>query len=180
MLKSLMAVLAITSGTAVAEPSADLRAIEGPAVFFNLCASTVAGIDMPLQIENFKFEKVDSKIFEHTRPDEKGPYWDVNSLKSGMHALVHLWSNGNCSAEIVEAGEADTRSSFENDLHEFIEKSQGTATRSTDEITKRDGLQMTASQWLVRTAKGDYLFGLTTLPKPKYMTQHIMLLRKVR
>jgi hypothetical protein len=39
---------------------------------------------------------------------------------------------------------------------------------------------MTSTEWLVTTPDKAFLLGLTTYPKMRFMTQHMMLMRKVR
>ena len=159
---------------------AKVRAIsDGPAIFFNLCGATVTAVESPLDIAAYKFTKLDPKTFEDVRPGDTGPYWDVQGLKSGTRTLVHIWPHGGCSVEIVEADEAEIRRSFDVALNEYASISQGSVERESDKIKDSDGKPMTSSQWRVRTPSGSYLYGLTTYPDARYMTQHMMIVRKV-
>lgn len=147
------------------------------AAFFNLCGGTVAGVESPIEIADFKFTELDPKVFKKIRPTEKGPYWDVQSLPSGGRGLVHIWSNGNCSLEIAESDERATREAFTIAVKHFGALFEAKVTRGPDKVEQKDGLPMTSSEWTLVSGDRKLLVGLTTYPVAKYMTQHIMLLR---
>lgn len=171
------AIAAIASLTIGAEVGKADPATELSAAFFNLCGGTVAGVETPLDVAKFKFTKLDPKIFKKVRPSEEGPYWDVESIASKSRALVHIWSNGNCSLEIVESDERATRTAFTSALESFAAELDATIERSPDKIEQKDGQPMTSSEWALTSSKGKFLVGLTTHPEARYMTQHILLLR---
>lgn len=147
------------------------------AVFFNLCGGTVAGVESPMNVADFKFTTLDPKLFRKLRPTEKGPYWDVESTSSKARGLVHIWSNGNCSLEVVESDERATRLAFTSAVEGFAVLLGADVKRAPDKIEQKDGQPMTSSEWVLAIGKRRLLVGLTTYPEAKYMTQHIMLLR---
>ena len=95
----------------------DLRAKEGTGVFFNLCGSTVTGVETPIDPAQFKFTQLSPETVAKIRPMARGQkFWDVHGLQSDLHALVHIETNGVCALEIAEADEQATRTYFAADL----------------------------------------------------------------
>jgi hypothetical protein len=70
------------------------------AVFFNLCGGTVAAVETPFDPSAFKFTKLGPDVLKKIRPTEEGPFWDVQSSRSDLRGLAHIWTNGNCTFEL--------------------------------------------------------------------------------
>lgn len=159
----------------------DARAKEGTAVFFDLCGSTVTGVESPVDPARFKFTKLSPKTVAKIRPMSKGqPFWDVQGLQSKLRALVHIETNGVCALEIVEASEHATRTYFAEDLRAFADKLGGKLKQKPDKVKQLEGNTMTSSEWRIASPKGNFLVGLTTYPDSRFMTQHIAMLTVVR
>lgn len=152
---------------------------DGAAVFFNLCGGTVAHVETPFDPSSFKFTKLGPDVLRKIRPNEEGPFWDVQSSNSDMRGLVHIWTNGNCSFEVIKADEKVTRDAYERELSKFALQLHGTVERRPDKVTITEDMPMASSEWLLSSSKGKFLLGLTTYPIAKFMTQHIMLMRQV-
>jgi len=174
------ATAAIILATVSPSPVKNDPATQLSAAFFNLCGGTVARVETPLDVAAFKFTKLDPKVFKKVRPSEEEPYWDVEAVSSKAHGLVHIWSNGNCSLEIVKADEHATRLAFTSAIEGFAAALGANVRRSPDKVEQKDGKPMTSSEWVLTTDKRTLLLGLTTYPEARYMTQHIMLLRNGR
>lgn len=169
---SAIVLVAMSANAAKSDPNAQLSA-----AFFNLCGATVAGIETPFEVAEFKFTKLDPTLFRKVRPTENGPYWDVEHTSSQTRGLVHVWKNGNCSLEIVESDERPTRIAFTSAVENFGALLGAEIKRSPGRVELKDGQPMTSSEWVLVTGERTLLVGLTTYPEAKYMTQHIMLLR---
>ena len=167
------AVLAAQSPQVVDDP----RAKEGTALFFNLCGSTVAGVESPIDPTRFKFTQLSPETVAQIRPMSKGQsFWDVQGLQSKLRALVHIETNGVCAVEIVEASGQATRTDFAAVLRDFAAKLSGKLEQEHDKVKQVEGKPMTSSQWSIATASRTFLVGLTTYPNSRFMTQHIMML----
>jgi hypothetical protein len=153
---------------------------DGVAVFFNLCGGTVAAVETPFDPSAFKFTKLGPDVLKKIRPTEEGPFWDVQSSRSDLRGLAHIWTNGNCTFELVKANERATREAYDHQLANFALEIGGVVERRPDKVTLMEGLPMTSSEWLVTAPDKAFLLGLTTYPKMRFMTQHMMLMRKVR
>jgi hypothetical protein len=172
-----MSIAYFLAAAALAAPVGDRRAQDGTAVFFDLCGSTVTGVESPIDPARFKFTQLSQDTVAKIRPMSKGQkFWDVHGLRSDLHALAHIEANGVCAVEIVEADEQATRNDFGNDLRQFAAKLGGKLEQEPDEVEQLDGKRMTASKWRLTTSSRSFLVGLTTYPDARFMTQHIMML----
>jgi hypothetical protein len=170
------AVLAAQSPQVVDDP----RAKEATALFFNLCGSTVAHVENPIDPTRFKFTKLSPETVAKIRPMSKGQSaWDVQGLQSKLRALVHIETNGVCALEIVEANEQATRSDFAEALRALAEKLGGQVAQEPDRVKQLEGKPMTSSAWRITSSKGNFRVGLTTYPESRFMTQHIAMLTEV-
>lgn len=159
----------------------DPRAAAGVAVFFDLCGSTVAKVETPVDPARFKFTKLSAETVNEIRPMSKGqPFWDVQDQQTELRALVHIETNGVCALEIVEASEDATRTQFANGLQALAGRLGGTLVRQPDKVKKVKGKSMTSSEWRIVTASQSFRAGLTTYPDARFMTQHIAMLTEDR
>ena len=173
----LVAALAAQAPQVVDDP----RAKEGTAVFFDLCGSTVTGVESPVDPTRFKFTKLSPNTVAKIRPMLKGqPFWDVQGLQSNLRGLMYIETNGVCALEIVEANEHTTRSYFAEALRAFAAKVGGQLEQKPDKVKQLEGKAMTSSEWRIASPKGNFLVGLTTYPDSRFMTQHIAMLTVVR
>lgn len=171
----------LAAAALAAQAPDDLRANEGAAVFFNLCGSTVTGVETPVDPTRFKFTPLSPETAAKIRPMSKGQkFWDVHGLQSDLHALVHIEANGVCVVEIVDAGEQAIRAGFTTDLRDFALRLGGTLDQQPDKVKSVEGKPMTASEWRLTTPSRSFLIGLTTYPDARFMTQHIMTVTAVR
>ena len=150
-------------------------------VFFNLCGSTVTGVETPIDPARFKFTQLSPETVAKIRPMSKGQkFWDVHGLKSDLHALVHIETNGVCAVEVVDANEQAMRADFTTDLRDFAARLSGTLNQQPDDVKSVEGKPMTSSKWRLTTPSRSFLMGLTTYPDARFMTQHIMMVTEVR
>lgn len=179
MVKSFLTIFAFTLSLSPVPAQASAEE-DGAAVFFNLCGGTVAAIETPFDPSVFKFTKLGPEVLKKIRPTEEEPFWDVESSRSDLRGLVHIWTNGNCTFELVKADERATRDAYERALANFALQIHGSVERKPDKVTLMEGAPMTSSEWIVTAPDKVFLLGLTTYPKARFMTQHMMLMRKVR
>jgi hypothetical protein len=112
---------------------------DGVAVFFNLCGGTVAAVETPFDPSAFKFTKLGPDVLKKIRPTEEGPFWDVQSSRSDLRGLVHIWTNGNCTFELVKANERATREAYDHQLANFALEIGGIVERRPDKVTLMEG-----------------------------------------
>ncbi len=150
-------------------------------MFFDLCGSTVAKVETPVDPSRFKFTKLSAETVNKIRPMSKGqPFWDVEDRQTELRALVHIETNGVCALEIVEASEVATRTQFANGLQALAGRLGGTLAPQPDKVKRVEGKPMTSSEWLIVTTSHTFRAGLTTYPDPRFMTQHIAMLTEDR
>ena len=120
------------------QTSADPKAKDGIAAFFDLCESTVTGLETPVEANRFRFTKLSSEFVARIRPMSKDqPFWDMQGIESGVRALAHIEANGVCALEIVEASEPQTRGRFDDQLQSVAERLGGVVQKQPDAVENR-------------------------------------------